>query len=127
MKSMILGSNFFFLRPETFEDIRTSVLNNRRVIRTAMFFREQFFINICVNSDRESKSSSDDSSKDDTIAEADAPCTTCCVCCPPKCCGAGLLQKLMLSLGVKQLKVLELRLTVFVLLGVPVAPLKFAV
>ena len=51
-----------------------------------MFFREQLFINICVNSDRESKSSSDDSSKDDTIAEADAPCTTCC---PPKCCGAG--------------------------------------
>ena len=68
---MIFGSNCFFLCPETFEDIRTSSLNNCLVIKTAMFFLEQLFMNIVVKSDQESRSPSDDSSKDDSTAEAE--------------------------------------------------------
>ena len=68
---MIFGSNCFFLRPETFEDIRISSLNNRLVIKTAIFFLEQLFMNILVKSDRERRSPSDDSSKDDSTVEAE--------------------------------------------------------
>lgn len=112
---MILGSSCFFLRPETFEDIRISSLNNRLVIKTAMFFLEQLLINICVKSDRESRSFSVDSSKDvdDTIAEADtlevavnvsSPLndagTPACVCCPPKDCWVDtLLAEVDVSVG----------------------------
>ena len=68
---MIFGSNCFFLRLETFEDIHISSLNNHLVIKTAMFFLEQPFMNILVKSDGESRSPSDDSSKYNSTAEAE--------------------------------------------------------
>ena len=110
IKSMILGSSCFFFRPETFKDKRISSLNNRLVIKTAIFILEQLLINIWVNSERESRSlSSDGSSKPENTAEADTQAagveftvwlevgakvpfppndvsTAACVCCPPKDC-----------------------------------------
>ena len=81
---MIFGSNCFFLRLETFEDIHISSLNNCLVIKTAMFFLKQPFMNILVKSDRESRSPSDDSSKYNSTAEAETlvagiEFTVCCV------------------------------------------------
>ena len=71
IKSMIFGSSCFFFLPATFEDMRVSSLNNRRVINTAIFFLEQLLMNSCVNSERESRPSSDASSRLDISAEAE--------------------------------------------------------
>ena len=71
IKSMIFGSSCFFFLPATFEDMRVSSLNNRRVINTAIFFLEQLLMNSCVNSERESRPSSDTSSRLDISAEVE--------------------------------------------------------
>ena len=85
IKSIIFGSNCFFLCPETFELICTSGQNNHHVIKTApCFFWNNFSLKFLLT-DRESRSSADDFSRDDkdeTPAEVDGPCTTCESCLP---------------------------------------------